>query len=120
MEKNVKISLLLDTYGRLLTEKQFNLLDDYYNNDFSLSEIAENEGITRQAVRDNLMKGENNLLEYDEKLKLLDKNRDNSKLIDDAITELEELEKSFDTNSKNGADSKKKCQRIIKTLRKIV
>ena len=68
MEKNVKISMLLDMYGKLLTEKQYFLLDDYYNQDLSLSEIAENEGITRQAVRDNLKKGENKLFEYEEKL----------------------------------------------------
>ena len=46
MEKQVKISVLLEIYGKVLTEKQYNLLDDYYNNDLSLSEIAENEGIT--------------------------------------------------------------------------
>ncbi len=73
MEKNVKISMLLDIYGKLLTEKQFFLLDDYYNQDLSLSEIAENEGITRQAVRDNLKKGENKLLEYEEKLEVMKK-----------------------------------------------
>ena len=65
MEKNVQISILLDIYGKLLTEKQYKLLDDYYNNDLSLSEIAENEAITRQAVRDNLKKGEKNLFEYE-------------------------------------------------------
>ncbi len=69
MEKNIKMSILLDIYGKLLTEKQYNLLNDYYNNDF-----AENEEITRQAVRDNLKKGENNLLEYEEKLKIMEKN----------------------------------------------
>jgi len=73
MEKNVKISMLLDIYGKLLTEKQFQMLDDYYNQDLSLSEIAENEGITRQAVRDNLKKGENKLFEYEEKLEVMKK-----------------------------------------------
>lgn len=71
MEKNVEISILLDTYGKLLTKKQYNLLNDYYNNDLSLSEIAENENITRQAVRDNLKKGENKLFEYEEKLDIM-------------------------------------------------
>ena len=73
MEKNVKISMLLDIYGKLLTEKQYFLLDDYYNQDLSLSEIAENESITRQAVRDNLKKGENKLFEYEEKLGIMKK-----------------------------------------------
>lgn len=68
MDKNIEISVLLDTYGNLLTKKQYNLLNDYYNNDLSLSEIAENEEITRQAVRDNLKKGEKKLFDYEEKL----------------------------------------------------
>ena len=42
MEKKVQISMLLQIYGAMLTEKQYGLLDDYYNNDLSLSEIAEN------------------------------------------------------------------------------
>ena len=58
MEKNVEISILCDLYGKLLTQKQFDFLNDYYNNDLSLSEIAENNQITRQAVRDIIKKGE--------------------------------------------------------------
>ena len=53
--------MLLQIYGAMLTEKQYGLLDDYYNNDLSLSEIAENYDITRQAVRDIIKKGENKL-----------------------------------------------------------
>ena len=52
MANSVEISILLDLYGETLTEKQRSYLDCYYNNDLSLSEIAENEGITRQGVRD--------------------------------------------------------------------
>ena len=73
MDKNIKISILCQIYGKLLTEKQYQVLDDYYNNDLSLSEIAENLNITRQAVRDNLKKGENNLAEYEEKIHLMNK-----------------------------------------------
>ena len=50
MEEKVKISMLLEIYGKLLTEKQSQMLEDYYNHDLSLSEIAENQDITRQAV----------------------------------------------------------------------
>ena len=81
MEKSVKYSILLELYGKLLTEKQYELLDYYYNQDIGLSEIAENLGITRQAVRDNLKKGENNLDEFESKLQLMRK-----------INEIEELE----------------------------
>lgn len=73
MEDSVKFSILLELYGKLLTEKQYELLDYYYNQDIGLSEIAENLGITRQAVRDNLKKGENNLMDFEEKLHLWQK-----------------------------------------------
>jgi len=73
MEKNVKMSMLLELYGNLLTEKQRTSLEDYYNNDLSLEEIAENAGITRQGVRDNIKQGEKNLLGYEEKLGLMKK-----------------------------------------------
>ncbi len=73
MEDSVKFSVLLELYGKLLTEKQYELLDYYYNQDIGLSEIAENLGITRQAVRDNLKKGENNLNDFETKLHLLQK-----------------------------------------------
>ena len=65
MDKNIKISILCQIYGKLLTEKQYQVLDDYYNNDLSLSEIAENLNITRQAVRDNINKGQNKIFEYE-------------------------------------------------------
>ena len=68
MEKNVKISMLWQIYGKLLTEKQYKVIDYYYNQDLSLSEIAENEEITRQGVRDIIKKGEKKLFEYEEKL----------------------------------------------------
>ena len=83
MDKNVKISMLLDIYGRLLTDKQYQMLDDYYNNDLSLAEVAENAGITRQAVRDNLLKGEKNLNDYELKLGLLKKSNKNKSILDD-------------------------------------
>ena len=68
MEKKVEISMLWQIYGKLLTEKQYEYIDYYYNNDLSLSEIAENDSITRQAVRDIIKKGERKLFEYEEKL----------------------------------------------------
>ena len=83
MENNIKFSILLEVYGKLLTEKQYELLDFYYNQDFGLSEIAENLGITRQAVRDNLKKGENNLVDFENKLNLLSKKEKLLKICDE-------------------------------------
>ena len=73
MEKKVEVSMLCDLYGKLLTEKQFEFINDYYNNDLGLSEIAENNNITRQAVRDIIKKGERKLFEYEEKLLFMKK-----------------------------------------------
>ncbi len=70
MDKKIEISMLLDLYKGLLTDKQAETMDLYYNEDLSLSEIAENTGITRQGVRDALMKGEKILTDAEEKLGL--------------------------------------------------
>ncbi len=61
MNKNVEIGMLLDIYGELLTDKQQDILDLYYNNNLSLAEIADEVNITRQAVRDSIVKGEKKL-----------------------------------------------------------
>ena len=64
-KEKIKIGILFGIYGKLLTEKQYELLNDYYNNDLSLSEIAENNNITRQAVNDVINKGKNKLIEIE-------------------------------------------------------
>jgi len=66
--KRILISSLLDIYGSLRKDGQRDVLDLYYNDDLSLSEIGEDTGITRQGVRDALKKGEVKLLEFEEKL----------------------------------------------------
>ena len=68
--KNLDISVLLDFYGDMLTEKQREVIGFYYNEDLSLSEIGEFEGITRQGVRDSIKRGEAVLLEMEERLGL--------------------------------------------------
>ena len=70
MAVNIYVSQLLDRYGLILPEKQLRILDGYYNNDLSLSEIAENEGISRQGVSDFVKRGEALLTEYEQKLHL--------------------------------------------------
>ncbi len=56
--KDLEISVLLDYYGAMLTEKQREVADWYYNKDLSLAEIAEHTGITRQGVRDAIKRAE--------------------------------------------------------------
>ena len=66
----VKMSMLYDLYGGMLTEKQRELFTLYYEEDLSLAEIAQNEGITRQGVRDTILRAEEALLECEERLQL--------------------------------------------------
>ena len=69
-EKYLNISILLDFYGDILTDRQKEMIDMYYNNDLSLSEIAQNFSISRQGVRSVIKKGEDILSEMEEKLHL--------------------------------------------------
>ncbi len=95
MEKNVQISMLNEFYGKLLTQKQYEIIDDYYNNDLSLSEIAENNQITRQAVRDILKKGEKKLFEYEEKLMFMKRTLNQEKKIEKVLSELTKIQKNY-------------------------
>lgn len=70
MAKNLKMTILMDFYGGMLTEKRYNALDLYYNQDLSLAEIAEELDISRQGVRDAVKHGEKQLTELEEKLGL--------------------------------------------------
>ena len=70
-EKNLNISFLLDFYGEVLSESQREMMDLYYNEDFSLSEIADEIGITRQGVRDAVRRAEESLDSLEEKLGMI-------------------------------------------------
>lgn len=73
MEEIVKLGMLYDFYGELLTDHQKEIYEDLVYNDYSISEIAESYGISRQAAHD-LIKRCNKLLEnYEQKLKLVQK-----------------------------------------------
>lgn len=73
LKKTIKITLLFDFYGSLLTEKQQQIIKSYFYNDLSLSEIADNIDISRQGVYDHLHRSEEHLEEYEAKLGLLKK-----------------------------------------------
>ena len=109
MEKKIKISMLCEIYGKLLTEKQLAILNDYYNNDLSLTEIAQNNNITRQAVLDNIKKGENKLFEFEEKLLIMEKTIKQEKLLQEVLSELSKIE---------DASSDKKIEKILNHVRK--
>ena len=109
MEKNVEISILCQIYGKLLTEKQLEILTDYYNNDLSLSEIAENNNITRQAVRDIIKKGENKLFELEGQLSIMEKMMKQEKALQEILNELTKIQ---------DVSSDKKIEKILNHVRK--
>ena len=84
-EKIIYYGTLLELYGELLTDKQYSVIDKYYNMDLSLSEIAQEDKITRQAVRDNIKKAEEKLEYFESKLKLYK----NFKKEDNIVSKLE-------------------------------
>ena len=92
MEKHIEISMLVEIYGKLLTEKQYQVISDYYNEDLSLSEIAENNNISRQGVRDIIKKGESKLFEYEEKLQIMKKTQENEKTIQLILSQLSKIQ----------------------------
>ena len=73
MAKDLHFTMLLDVYGSLLTDKQRETLDYYYNDDLSLGEISEETGITRQGVMNCIKKCEQRLLELEDSLGLVER-----------------------------------------------
>lgn len=109
MDKNVEISMLMDLYSKMLTKRQYAFLDDYYNKDLSLSEMAENYNITRQAVRDNIKKGECKLFELEEKLKIMENTKKREEKIAEILSKIAKLQES---------DSDKKISKTLEEVKK--
>ena len=89
IDKNM--SLLLDFYGDTLSEKQRETMELFYNEDMSLSEISEIMGITRQGVRDRLLKSEQIITELENKLGLAARFGDVSNTVDYIVKRLSSL-----------------------------
>ena len=91
-----EISMLRSYYGALLTQRQNDLLVMHYDEDLSFGEIANIVGISRQAVLDGINKGEKHLCEYEQKLRLVEKDKKMHAVIDS-------LEKVDNKTAKNCA-----------------
>ncbi len=85
LSQNLKTSLLLETYGNLLTDKQRSIMKDFCDNNMSLSEIAESNNSSRQAVNDLIRRSTASLNEYERRLGLLARFIDAKSKIDDVI-----------------------------------
>lgn len=91
LNKVLRIGQLYDFYHALLTEKQRDCLNMHYLQDLSLAEIAEEFGVSRQAVHDILRRAEQTLEEYEQKLGLAARYSDERKLLAEVVTDLEQL-----------------------------
>ena len=79
MDKNVEIALLLDFYGNMLTYRQREIMNLYYEDNLSLSEIAEELSISKQGVSDSIKRSEKVLYDTESKLQLMKQQLENNK-----------------------------------------
>ncbi len=89
-----RMTMLYDFYGELLTERQKEFFDLYYNEDLSLAEIAENAGISRQGVRDVVVRAEAQMQEIEDKTGLIrrfEQMRGHLAAIEDAANEIKTI-----------------------------
>lgn len=119
MAKNLEISYLLDFYGDVLTEKQRDVMEQYYNDDLSLAEIADNFGITRQGVRDSIKRGESIVLELEQKVGFAKRYQ----AVRQGVSQLESLAKEIRFLNNNGyatnADIEKAAAEMLDIISQI-
>ncbi len=117
MSKDMTVTMLYDFYGDMLTEKQAEAIDLYYNEDLSLAEIAEPLGISRQGVRDNIKRGEKQLFELEEKLGLVKRFMQIGEKLDDVselLTNMRQYETMYVHSHKLALAMKELSERIDK------
>ncbi len=110
MEEIFKYSMLIDIYGNLLTKKQLDIMKNYFEDNLSLNEIAENENTSRQAVFDMIKRGEKILNKYEEKLSLLNIHLKNIEITHEIIKNLEKIKTN---ENKNNIEEIKKLLKIL-------
>lgn len=89
--KTLQMTMLLDFYGELLTEKQRSCFSMHYNDDYSLAEIAQELGISRQGARDLIVRAEATLTETEEKIGLVRRFGERRKILADMSDKLREI-----------------------------
>lgn len=100
-EKDMKFPLLLDIYGVLLSERKRELLELYFNEDYSLTEISELTGISRQGVRDSIRKSKDEISELESKLKIAEKNEISANILRSVIADLNAISAELDKEVEN-------------------
>lgn len=100
LAKDLSVTILLDVYGQLLTEKQRDAIDMYYNEDLSLAEIAGEIDISRQGVLASIKQGEKHLEEYESALGIV-------KRFQTISAKIDEIDKILDKADFDGAEQMK-------------
>ena len=108
---NVRYTLLFDYYGQLLPKKQCDIANLYYNDDLSLSEIAEQLGITRQGVRDGLERAESGLDRFEAALGLIEKDRTTAEAVNRIKESVTKLRKGADAEELDAIE--KACDALM-------
>ena len=111
MKKSIVDSLLLEYYGGLLTEKQQQIMSIYVDYDVSLSEIASEMGMTRQAVYDAVKKSEAQLKQFEDALGCVNKYLNDRLIIEECIAEIDKLQHNLNTQ---------KLQNLKEKLKKLL
>lgn len=81
LEKTLRMNILFSFYKNLLTDKQAEYLADYYEEDYTLAEIAANHEVSRQAVYDSIKRSEKLLKDYERKLRLIEDFEERKRII---------------------------------------
>lgn len=112
MGKDLSISVLMDFYSELLTDKQKDTLELYYNQDYSLAEIAEHLDISRQGVRDFIKRGEKQLFEFEQALGMVKRFKDINKNVDEIKDML------LNSSSSEFIKTREKILKILENVKK--
>jgi len=114
IEKLVEIGILYDYYGNLLSHKQSEVIELFYNHDLSLAEIGENLNITRQGVFDTLKRAEANLYEYEQILGLIKRFKDKDNDIQEIINSAKYIRDTIGEDNEYSKEVRKKAELIQK------
>ena len=113
MDDFLRAALLLDFYGDMLTDRQKQAYGMYYNENFSLREISENLSITRQGVRDLIKRADVIMVDYENKLKLIERDERLTRMADEIINMLKSI--SIDENP----ETQNKINDVINKIRQL-
>ena len=123
MSKDLYYSTLLDVYGKTLNKRQLDVMTAYYNEDLSLSEIADNMQISKQGVRDIIKRAEAHLMQLEMQLSFIEKARSREKLLIDIVKNIEEISLSvqeMEQQSVNHSTIKERLDRTRELVLKIL